>query len=190
QTAVKEKYTEGKEYFIYVGAIHLQKNIINLLKAFSIFKKRQRSSMKLVLCGRLVWKNDAFFQLLKTYKYRNDVLVTGYIAEAELAHLIGSAYALVYPSLFEGFGMPVLEALQCRVPVLTSAHSAMQEISNTAALYFDAADPASMADQLMLIYKDEDLRRTLIEKGRSVAKKYSWQRTAELMWACIEKAGK
>ncbi|MBD0286193.1 MAG: glycosyltransferase family 4 protein [Bacteroidota bacterium] len=190
QTAVKEKYTEGKEYFIYVGAIHLQKNIINLLKAFSIFKKRQRSSMKLVLCGWPAWRNDAFLQLLKTYKYRNDVPVTGYVAETELVHLIGSAYALVYPSLFEGFGMPVLEALQCRVPVLTSAHSAMQEISNTAALYFDAADPASMADQLMLIYKDEDLRRTLIEKGRSVAKKYSWQRTAELMWACIEKAGK
>ncbi|MBD0299090.1 MAG: glycosyltransferase, partial [Nitrososphaera sp.] len=146
--------------------------------------------MKLILTGRLAWKNDEFLRLLQTYNYKEDVVLTGYLEEAELANVMADAYALVYPSLFEGFGVPVLEALQCRVPVLTSAHSAMQEISNTAALYFDAADPASMADQLMLIYKDEDLRRTLIEKGRSVAKKYSWQRTAELMWACIEKAGK
>ncbi|MGV3657336.1 MAG: glycosyltransferase family 4 protein, partial [Chitinophagaceae bacterium] len=100
--AVKEKYTEWKEYFIYVGAIHPRKNLINLLKAFSKFKKWQRSSFKLVLAGRLAWKNDEFLQLLKTYKYRADVVLLNYVDEEELARLVGAAYALVYPSKSEG----------------------------------------------------------------------------------------
>src|SRR5579875_254914 len=98
--AMKERYTGGKEYFIYAGALQPRKNLINLLKAFSIFKKWQRSNMKLVLAGRLAWKNNEFLQLLKTYKYKNDVVLTGYVAEQELAPLISAAYALVYPSFF------------------------------------------------------------------------------------------
>lgn len=183
--AVKEKYTEGKEYFLYIGAIQPRKNLINLLKAFSIFKKWQRSSLKLVLAGRLAWKNDAFLKLLNTYKYKNDVVLTGYIEESELAGLCGSAYALVYPSLFEGFGVPVLEAMKSHIPVLTSANTSMQEISEAAALYFDPQNPQDIADKLMLIYKDENLRSALIEKGKAVAEKYSWQRTAGLLWQCM-----
>jgi glycosyltransferase involved in cell wall biosynthesis len=106
--SIKEKYTEGKEFFIYTGAIQPRKNLINLLKAFSLFKKRQHSNWKLVLAGRLAWKNDDFLRLLKTYKYRQDVITVGYIPESELALLTGSAYAMIYPSLFEGFGVPVL----------------------------------------------------------------------------------
>lgn len=185
KTAVKEEYTDGKEYFIYIGAIQPRKNLINLLKAFSIFKKWQRSSMKLVLAGRLAWKNEAFLQLLDTYKYKNDVVLTGYIEEKELASLCGATYAMVYPSLFEGFGVPVLEAMKCHIPVLTSAHTSMQEIGEDAALYFDPQQPQDIADKMMLIYKDENLRNSLIEKGKIVAANYSWQRTADLLWQCM-----
>lgn len=185
QALLKEKYTDGKEFFLYVGAIHPRKNLINLLKAFSIFKKRQRSNMKLVLAGRLAWKNDEFLKLYRTYKYKDDVALTGYITEDELADLTSSAYALVYPSSFEGFGVPVLEAMQSAVPALTSSNSAMQEITEEAALYFNATDSADIADKLMLIYKDEALRDVLIEKGSKVVNKYNWQRTAELLWKSI-----
>ncbi len=188
--AVKEKYTEGKEYFIYVGAIHPRKNLINLLKAFSKFKKWQRSSFKLVLAGRLAWKNDEFLQLLKTYKYRADVVLLNYVDEEELARLVGAAYALVYPSLFEGFGVPVLEAIQCEVPVLTSEDSPMQEVAGEAALYFNPHDVDSMAQQLMIIYKDEDRRSRLIEKGKEIGERYSWQKTADALWQSIEAAAK
>lgn len=188
QIATKEKYTAGAEYFLHVGAIHPRKNVINLLKAFSIFKKRQRSGMKLVLAGRLAWKNDEFVTLLETYKYRDDVVLTGYVPDDELAVLTASAYAKVYPSLFEGFGLPVLEAMQCGVPVLTSAGTAMQEVGEDAALYFTPQNPADIADKLMLIYKDETLRSRLIEKGKEVAKKYSWQHTADALWRCVERA--
>ncbi|MES2882373.1 MAG: glycosyltransferase family 1 protein [Bacteroidota bacterium] len=188
QTTVKEKYTDGKEYFLYTGAIHPRKNLINLLKAFSIFKKRQQSGMKLVLAGRLAWKNDEFLTLLKTYKYRSDVLLTGYVHENELVRITASAYALVYPSLFEGFGVPVLEAMQCGVPVLTSANTSMQEIGGDAALYFNPEEPGEIAEQMMLMYKDETLRYNLIKKGFVIAKKYSWKQTADLLWESILKA--
>ena len=184
----KQKYTEGREYFIYVGAIHPRKNLVNLLKAFSLFKKRQQSEMKLVLAGRLAWKNDEFLKLLNTYKYRKDVVLTGYIEEEELVKLTGAAYALVYPSLFEGFGVPVLEAMRCHVPVLTSSNTSMEEIAGDAGLLFNPHDPADMGDKLMRIYKDEDLRRLLINKGIEREKEYSWARTAELVWECMEKA--
>jgi glycosyltransferase involved in cell wall biosynthesis len=126
--------------------------------------------------------------LLNTYKYRKDVVLTGYIEEEELVKLTGAAYALVYPSLFEGFGVPVLEAMRCHVPVLTSSNTSMEEIAGDAGLLFNPHDPADMGDKLMRIYKDEDLRRLLINKGIEREKEYSWARTAELVWECMEKA--
>jgi glycosyltransferase involved in cell wall biosynthesis len=188
KTEVKQQYTSGREYFIYAGSIHPRKNLINLLKAFSIFKKRQKSNWKLVLAGRYGWKNDEFKTLLSSYKYRDDVVLTGYIAEEEMAKLIASSYALVYPSHFEGFGIPVLEAMQSEVPVLTSEKSSMQEIAEDAALYFDPLDVAGIADKMMLIYKDENLRVEMIRKGKMIAEKYSWAKTADMLWESIEEA--
>lgn len=161
---------------------------MKLLKAFSVFKKRQQTNMKLVLTGRLAWKYESFTESLQTYKYRNDVVMTGYVPEDELVKIIGAAYSLVYPSLLEGFGVPVLEAMQSDVPVITSVNSSMQEIAKDAALYADATNFADIADKMMLLYKDEKLRNQLIEKGRLVATEYSWDKTANLLWNCIVKA--
>lgn len=191
QAAVKEKYTGGSEYFLYTGAIQPRKNLINLLKAFSIFKRRMQSSYKLVLAGRLAWKNDEFLALLQTYKHREDVVLTGYLEEVELARLTASAYAAVYPSWFEGFGVPVVEAMQCGVPVLTSKDSAMQEISEGTALFFDPANVDDIAYKMMFIYKQENERSALIHKGKIIAAQYSWQRTADALWQCVlQAAGK
>jgi len=186
--AIKEKYTESKEYFIYVGAVQPRKNLINLLKAFSVFKKRLQSNMKLVIAGRLAWKNEQFLQLINTYKYRSDVVLTNYIADQELADVLGSAYALVYPSLFEGFGVPVAEAMKCEIPVLTSEKTSMEEVAGDAALYFNPKDHADIADKMMLIYKDENLRKQLIDKGKLNAEKYNWEKSAELFWQSILQA--
>ena len=187
KATIKNKYTDGKEYFIYAGSIHPRKNLITLLKAFSVFKKRQQTNMKLVLAGRLAWQYESFEKDLKSYKYRNDVVLTGYVEDAVLADIIGAAYALVYPSLFEGFGVPVLEAMRCDVPVITSADSAMQEIAKDAALYADANSHTDIANKMMLLYKDENLRKELILKGRQIVKQYSWDKTATLLWQSIVK---
>lgn len=187
QEETRKKYTDGKAYFIYAGAIQPRKNLMNLLKAFSIFKKRQRSNMKLVLAGRMAWKNDEFLQLLARYKYRDDIVLTGYIDEKELASLVASAYAMVYPSFFEGFGVPVLEAMRSGVPALTSAKSSMEEIGEDAGLYFDPYSHEDMAEKLMLIYKDEQLRNNMVQKGFQIAEKFSWQHTADLLWSTVLK---
>src|SRR6185369_1980466 len=186
--STKKKYAGGAEYFLYIGAIHPRKNLVNLLKAFSIFKKRLKSNMKLVLAGRLAWKYDSFIQNLKKYKFKEDVIMLGYLDEDELVKITGSAYALVYPSLLEGFGVPVLEAMKCHVPVITSSGSSMEEIAKDAALYADAKNFEDIADKMMLLYKDEKLRKEIIEKGIAIAELYSWQRTADLLWQSILKA--
>jgi glycosyltransferase involved in cell wall biosynthesis len=186
--AVKTEYAGGYEYFVYAGSIHPRKNLVNLLKAFSIFKKWQRSDMKLLLCGRLAWQHEDFEKSLATYKYRDDVVLMGYQPEATLARVLAGAYALVYPSFFEGFGMPVLEAMKCAVPVVTANTSALPETGGDAALYADPTDPESIAGEMMRLYKDESLRNRLIEKGLQRAQQFSWQQSAEQMWCYIEKA--
>jgi glycosyltransferase involved in cell wall biosynthesis len=185
---VKDEFTGGLDYFLYLGAIQPRKNLINLLKAFSIFKKRQQSSMKLVITGRMAWKNESFLELMNTYKYRDEVVMTGYLEETKVANLLGSAYALVYPSLFEGFGVPVLEAMAAGIPALTSAKTSMEEIAGDAGLYFDADNFEDIAEKMMLIYKDESLRKRLVDRGRERASAFSWQQSAQLMWDCISKA--
>lgn len=182
RSAVKERFTTGKEFFLYTGAIHPRKNLIGLLKAFSLFKKRQQSGFKLVLAGRMAWHTDDFEKLLSTYKYRSDVVLTGYVDLDTLAQLTASAYAMVYPSFYEGFGVPVLEAMQSDVPVITSVNTSMQEIAGTAALYADPHDPASIAEQLNRLYIDESLRRRLVESGRTIAARFTWDQTAHLIW--------
>lgn len=188
KNSVKEKYTEGREYFVYTGAIHPNKNLVHLLKAFSVFKKKQKSGMKLVLAGPLAKNYESFAKDLQSYKYRDDVVMTGYLPEAALAAVTGAAYAMVYPSLWEGFSVAVLEAIQAGVPVILSDGSAMQEVAGDAALYANGTDYADIAEKMIRLYKDENMRATLIKNGQAVKGKYSWDKTADGLWKCIQKA--
>lgn len=187
KAAIKEKYSAGKDYFIYTGAIHPRKNLMNLLRAFSIFKKKLQSNFKLIIAGRLAWQNDSFKKSLSSYKYRDDVVMTGYIPEAELTGLMGAAYGLTYISKWEGFGVPVLEAMRSGVPVITAKGSAMQEIAGDAALYADPDNVEEIASVMMTLYKDESLRARLIEKGYKVEPGFTWDRSADLVWEALMK---
>ena len=185
---IKQQYTDGCEYFIFTGTIHPRKNLINLLRAFSVFKKKQSSNMKLVISGRMAWKTEEFTRLLSTFKFRNDVILTGYVSKEELSFLVASAYAMVYPSLFEGFGVPPLEALQCHVPAIVSRSSAMPEVGGDAYLYIDPDSFEDIVQKMMLLYKDETLRNKLVTNGEERLSLFSWDKTAEKMWNCIQLA--
>ena len=187
QIQTKEKYADGCEYFLFTGGIHPRKNLMSLLKAFSLFKKRQQSNMKLLVAGRLAWKNNDLIEKLESYKYKNDVVLLDYMDEEALTNITASAYALVFPSFFEGFGVPPLEAMQCNVPVITSNVSSMPEICGDAALYANPANHEELAQQMMLLYKDESLRNQLIEKGKEQATNFSWNKTTDLLWQSILK---
>lgn len=185
--ATKGSYADGREYFLFIGGIHPRKNLMNLLKAFSLFKKWQKSNMKLLVAGRLAWQYEDLVEKLKTYKYREDVVMLNYVSDEQLAKLTASAYALVYPSLFEGFGLPILEAMQSGTPVICSNTSSMPEIASDAALFADPNDPDAIAKQMLLLYKDESLRNTQIEKGMQQAAKFNWDKTADQVWNAILK---
>jgi glycosyltransferase involved in cell wall biosynthesis len=185
---VKQEYAEGCEYFVFVGGVHPRKNLMNVLKAFSIFKRWQKTNMKLIVVGRLAWQYEGTLEKLKTFKYRSDVKLAGYMPEDKLVNVVASAYALLFPSYFEGFGVPVLEAMQAGVPVITSNVSSMPEVAGDAALYVDPANPEDIADQMKIIFKDEQLRSNLVEAGKLQSQKFTWEKTADLMWQCIEKA--
>jgi glycosyltransferase involved in cell wall biosynthesis len=186
--AAKDRFAEGKEYFVYTGSIHPRKNLINLLKAFSVFKKRQQTGMKLVLAGRLAWQHEDFTEALSRYKYRDDVVLTGFIPAADLAQLVGGAYAMVYPSRWEGFGLPLVEAMQSGVPVLCSGVSALPETVADAGLLFDPADPEDIARQMMRIFIDETERSRLIERGLERARLFSWDQSAKRMHEILHQA--
>lgn len=184
---VKAKYTNGCEYFVFAGAIHPRKNILNLLKAFVAFKKHQRSNMKLVIVGRPAWKYDEVEAFKNTMPFKEDVLWVGYLGIDELPKVVGAAYAMVYASLFEGFGIPILEAFQCNVPCVVSNTSSMPEVAGEAALLCDPNDPGDIAEKMHLIYKDEALRARLIAKAPEQVRKFNWDASAARLWDCMMK---
>ncbi len=185
--AVKKQYADGCEYFVFAGALHPRKNIVNLLKAFVLFKQRQRTNMKLVIAGRPAWKYDEVEQMREEMPFREDVKWVGYMNVDELSNVIGGAYALVYASLFEGFGIPILEALQCDVPAIVSNTSSMPEVAGDAALLVDPSDPEDIANKMHLLYKDEALRTRLIANAREQIKKFDWGISAARLWNSMMK---
>ena len=143
--------------------------------------------MKLLVAGRLAWQYEGLIEKLKTYKYRDDLVMLKYVADDELAKITASAYALMYPSFFEGFGLPILEAMQSGTPVICSNTSSMPEAAGEAALFADPKDPDAIAKQMLAIYKDESLRDELIQKGKLRSAEFNWDKTAELVWNAILK---
>jgi len=182
---VKARYADGCEYFVFAGALHPRKNIVNLLKAFVLFKKRQRTNMKLVIVGRMAWKYEEVEEMRATMPFKDEVKWVGYMNVDELSKVIGGAYALVYASLFEGFGIPILEALQCNVPAIASNTSSMPEVAGDAALLVDPTDPEDIATKMHQLYKDEALRTKLVQNAPAQVAKFNWQSSADKLWACM-----
>ncbi len=186
--AAKERWAGGPEYFVFAGALHPRKNVAALLQAFVKFKRWQRSDMKLVIVGRMAWKYTGLEHLAATMPFKEDVVWTGYRGAEELSDIIGGAYALVYPSLFEGFGIPILEALACGVPGVVSNTSSMPEVAGLTAILCDPTDPESISAGMQTIYKDEALRERLAAAAPAQVAKFTWARAAAVLWAAVEKA--
>ena len=182
QEVIKEKYAEGKAYFLFIGNINRRSNSINLLKAFSFFKKRQKSNMMLLIAGNA---DESFKKEIKTYKFRDEVKLLEDLDTTALAKITASAYAMVYPVLYDDIALPALQALQCNVPVVISNTGALTSIFGEAALFVNPESFEDIAQKMMLVFKDENKVKELFNAGNELMKQYQFDKTADLLMQCI-----
>lgn len=183
---IKSQYAGGNEYFIFYGDASLP-DLLNLLKGFSHFKKWQKSNMQLLI----IEKNKLpvnFTKNLNSFKYKADVKLLYNLSHNELTKIIAASYSMIYFPVYENFKSWPLEVMSCRVPVITSKINSVNEMCSDAILYVDFNDFSDIAEKLTLIFKDEKLRKQLIEKGIKCIEKYNPEKTSELLWHCLLKA--
>jgi glycosyltransferase involved in cell wall biosynthesis len=186
QQEVRNRVSQSSPYFIYVGAIHPRKNIKGLLEAFEAFKSLEKNDIKLILVGRMAWKTAEISKVLKKMKHADSVIQLGHLERAELSKVLGAALAMVYPSFFEGFGIPLLEAMYAEIPIITSNTSSLLEVAGDAAILINPNKKEELVDALKRIAKDDNLRMDLIQKGKIQRQKFSWDKTAETVVAIIQ----
>jgi glycosyltransferase involved in cell wall biosynthesis len=183
--AVRNRYSNGKPYFLYVGSLHPRKNVDNLLKAYHQFCETSGNDVRMVIVGERMWKNSR-----NTHPGANgiqgEVIFTGRLEPSQLRLVMGSALALTFVPWYEGFGIPVVEAMNAGIPVLTSNVTSLPEVGGDAVLYADPASVKSISEGMARLASDETLRKELINKGFERAKIFTWDKTARKVWLAID----
>lgn len=170
---------QNSRYLLYVGAIQPRKNLEMLVHAFEELKKDSRyRDLKLVLAGERAWLWEGVLRTVEASPWREDIRVTGTITFEEREELYRNASIFVFPSLYEGFGLPVLEAFEAGVPVVCANNSSLPEVGGEGAIYFDALSVEDLVYQMQRILDKKELREEYIKKGRSQLQKFSWDKCA------------
>jgi glycosyltransferase involved in cell wall biosynthesis len=169
-----------------VGSLHPRKNITNLLKAFQLFRDEYKGEFKLVVVGEKFFLTKSMEEQLAKMGSKRDVIFTGRLAPRKLNDLLGAAWAMTFVPYFEGFGIPIVEAMKCDIPVVASKVTSLPEIAGDAAIFVTPESPGSIRDGMVRIVKEKGLRQHLIEKGRLRRSMFSWDHTAEQLWNSME----
>ncbi|MGE5427174.1 MAG: glycosyltransferase family 4 protein [Methylococcaceae bacterium] len=181
----KVNYSKGKEYFLFIGSLHPRKNIVGLLKAFDAFRQSVASDVKLMIVGGSMFKTGEIEQTYSRMQYKEEVIFTGRVSSEALQQILGAALALTFVPFFEGFGIPVIEAMSAGVPVISSNTTSLPEVGGQAVLYVDPYDVSELKDAMVKISQDKEYRQSLIEAGFQQKEKFSWDKTARLLWESI-----
>ncbi len=184
---VKSKWTGGRDYFVYLGSLHPRKNVHRLIAAFDAFKSADNSDLKLVIVGDKYWFNADMKAAFENLRFKEDVIFTGHLDFKDMVNVLASAFSLVYVSYFEGFGIPLIEAMKCDVPVICGDRTSLPEVAGEAAILVDPFSVKSITEGMHQLHQNEDLRQELIQLGRERQALFSWDKSAELMWNSIEK---
>lgn len=180
--------TPPPSYLLFVGTIQPRKNVSRLLEAFDKMKYITNAAVQLVVAGRRGWKDADVDRTLAQMTYARDVRFTGYVSDEELVELYKGARAVVQVPLFEGFGVPVIEAMAVGTPVIASNVSSLPEVAGDAAILVDPLDIDAIAYAMERVISDDELCADLRAKGIRQAAQYSWDHTAEILWQCITEA--
>ncbi len=179
---IRLKYTNGKPFFLFVGSLHPRKNVKRLIEAFEIVSKKN-SEIQLIIVGSAMWKDEKL-PILKSIE--NRIVFTGHLDTSELTKVMASALALTYVPYFEGFGIPLVEAMYCGVPILAADATCLPEVAGDAAIYCDPFSPEEIANGMFCLLENENLRSDLKEKALKRSRVYSWDNAAKLVWEEIE----
>jgi len=185
---IKDGFAEGREYFLFTEGNNPIKNVVAVLKAFSLFKKWQKSNMKLLITGLITPQKNDVLDKLSSYKYKDDVVILSSLNEQQKSDIIAAAYCCILPSHYEGFATTVLSCLQSGIPVIASDIEGMKEAGGDACIYTLPDDVEDIANQMKLLYRDEQHRNVLIPKGFEQATKFSWENSTVLFWETLRKA--
>lgn len=183
---IRQKYNLPQKFLLYVGTFQPRKNIPTLIKAFNIFsKKHNQKNLKLVLAGNKKARNfdKRIDKMIERYQLQGKIIFPGWIDEEDKPILLQSAQCFVFPSLYEGFGIPIVEAMAAGIPVISSNASCLPEVGKDVVLYADPQNAEEFSEKIQQVLTDETLRDDLIKRGQEIAKEYSWQKTAEKILA-------
>lgn len=175
---VRKRFNLTKPFVLYVGTVEPRKNLERVMEAWAAVKRRTKLPHQLVVAGRLDWAYEKVSDLVRRLEIKRDVVFTGYVRDEELPLLYNACDLFVFPSLYEGFGMPVLEAMACGVPVLTSNTSSIPEVAGDAAILVDPTDTEQMTRGIQQGLEDDALRERLRRAGPARAAQFSWEKTA------------
>ena len=184
---VRNKFSEGCPYFVYVGSRNPRKNIAGLLDAFEQFKETDEQNYKLVFVGDPMWSKSYLSGRVERMKYKNDLVFTGRLSTEVLQLILASADALTLVSFSEGFGIPVIEAMYCDIPVICSKVASLPEVAGDAALFVNPYSVDEICNAMKKIASYPELRKSMVIKGRQQREKFSWDNTALKVWESIEK---
>lgn len=182
----RQKYTKGKEYFLYIGSLHPRKNICGLLRAYDAFRTMVDQDIKLVIAGGVMFKTVDITRTYEGMRFKDDVVFTGRLDIKDLHQVLGAALALTFVPYFEGFGIPVIEGMSAGIPVICSNTTSLPEVGGSAVLYADPFAISQIKDAMIRIAEDAPLRQELIEKGKKQQVKFTWDKTAEQLWGSIQ----
>ena len=195
--AVQARYGLGRSYLLYVGTLHPRKNLVRLVQSFGALVgsaapetgERPRG-LQLVLAGQKGWLYDEIMREVRRLDLADHIVLTGYVPDEDLPALLSGALAFVFPSLYEGFGLPILEAMACGTPVICSNASSLPEVAGDAALLVDPLDTEQLTSALQRLTTSEGLRNELVAKGFRQVQRFSWRRCAEETLGVLEDAAR
>lgn len=187
---IKEKYDLPFKFILYLGTIEPRKNIISLIRAFNCLQKDEQtelSSYKLVIAGTRGWLCESIFKEINNSPAKDKIIITDFIADKDKEYVYNLASLFVYPSFFEGFGFPPLEAMQCGVPVIASNNSSLPEIVGSSGIMTDPDKPEELYQAMKEILLSRELKERLIKKGLEKTKRFNWEKAARMTLELINK---
>ncbi len=178
EAEIKKRLNIRGKYLLYTGAIQPRKNLEIFIEAFNRLKTGHYADLSLVLAGEKAWLSENIIKKARKSPFSADIIMPGKLKFDDLGHLFRGASVFVFPSLYEGFGIPALEAMAAKVPIILANNSSLPEVGCDAALYFEAQNPKDLADKIEKVLGSENLRSIMVAKGLEQVKKFSWEKCA------------